>query len=123
MPTPEISDTLTDEDRVNYQHVSFFDYSTIAYKNDFKFVVAALRSENRDYKLSGFDRGHMAAAGNHRSSQADCNQTFLLSNMAPQVQYTSKGCTLIVQYTTKGCTLIVQYTTKGCTLIVQWCSG
>ncbi|XP_071520932.1 endonuclease G, mitochondrial isoform X3 [Panulirus ornatus] len=43
------------------------------------------RSENRDYKGSGFDRGHMAAAGNHRLSLEDCRQTFLLSNMAPQV--------------------------------------
>ncbi|XP_068246772.1 endonuclease G, mitochondrial-like [Palaemon carinicauda] len=42
-------------------------------------------SENRDYKGSGFDRGHMAAAGNHRLSQEICHQTFLLSNMAPQV--------------------------------------
>lgn len=43
------------------------------------------RSENRDYKGSGFDRGHMAAAGNHKLSQKDCHETFLLSNMAPQV--------------------------------------
>ena len=27
----------------------------------------------------------MAPAGNHRKDQAMCNQTFLLSNMAPQV--------------------------------------
>ncbi|XP_047488275.1 endonuclease G, mitochondrial-like isoform X2 [Penaeus chinensis] len=43
------------------------------------------RSENRDYKGSGYDRGHLAAAGNHRRSQEDCNETFLLSNMSPQV--------------------------------------
>lgn len=43
------------------------------------------RSENRDYKGSGFDRGHLAAAGNHRRSQEDCHETFLLSNMSPQV--------------------------------------
>lgn len=43
------------------------------------------RAENKDYRGSGFDRGHMAAAGNHKLSQFDCNQTFLLSNMAPQV--------------------------------------
>ena len=58
------------------------------------------RSRNSDYKYrlikrsgsfgdlpcySGFDRGHMAPAGNHRKDQAMCNQTFLLSNMAPQV--------------------------------------
>ncbi|PSN35568.1 Endonuclease G [Blattella germanica] len=42
-------------------------------------------SLNSDYKRSGFDRGHMAAAGNHRKCQKDVDQTFLLSNMAPQV--------------------------------------
>lgn len=43
------------------------------------------RSENTDYKGSGYDRGHLAAAGNHKASQKDIEQTFLLSNMAPQV--------------------------------------
>lgn len=52
-------------------------------------LLFLIRSENRDYKGSGFDRGHMAAAGNHRLSQKDCHETFLLSNMAPQVQRTS----------------------------------
>ena len=36
-------------------------------------------------RCSGFDRGHMAPAGNHRKDQTMCDQTFLLSNMAPQV--------------------------------------
>lgn len=43
------------------------------------------RSENTDYKGSGFDRGHLAAAGNHKAHQKHCEQTFYLSNMAPQV--------------------------------------
>uniref|UniRef100_A0A2A4JYS5 Endonuclease n=1 Tax=Heliothis virescens TaxID=7102 RepID=A0A2A4JYS5_HELVI len=43
------------------------------------------RSQNTDYKGSGFDRGHMAAAGNHRLSQRHVEQTFFLTNMAPQV--------------------------------------
>jgi len=43
------------------------------------------RSTNSDYKRSGFDRGHMAAAGNHRSAQRLVEETFVLSNMAPQV--------------------------------------
>uniref|UniRef100_A0A1B0GNN3 Endonuclease n=1 Tax=Phlebotomus papatasi TaxID=29031 RepID=A0A1B0GNN3_PHLPP len=43
------------------------------------------RSENSDYKHSGFDRGHLAAAGNHKSIQKHCEDTFFLSNMAPQV--------------------------------------
>ena len=43
------------------------------------------RSRNSDYKYSGFDRGHMAAAGNHMSDQTFMDETFLLTNMAPQV--------------------------------------
>lgn len=43
------------------------------------------RSMNSDYKGSGFDRGHLAAAGNHKSHQEHCEQTFYLTNMAPQV--------------------------------------
>ena len=36
--------------------------------------------------MSGFDRGHLAAAANHRMNQDLCDETFLLSNMAPQVR-------------------------------------
>ncbi|GJQ77067.1 hypothetical protein Trydic_g23638 [Trypoxylus dichotomus] len=43
------------------------------------------RSENSDYLRSGYDRGHLAAAGNHKHSQKHVEQTFFLSNMAPQV--------------------------------------
>ncbi|XP_048776224.2 endonuclease G, mitochondrial-like [Ostrea edulis] len=43
------------------------------------------RSTNADYKKSGYDRGHMAAASNHRHSQKAMNDTFCLSNIAPQV--------------------------------------
>lgn len=43
------------------------------------------RSLNSDYKGSGFDRGHLAAAGNHKAHQLHCEQTFYLTNMAPQV--------------------------------------
>lgn len=43
------------------------------------------RATNQDYKGSGYDRGHLVAAGNHRASQKAMEQTFLLSNIAPQV--------------------------------------
>jgi len=43
------------------------------------------RSLNSDYRGSGFDRGHLAAAGNHRLCQKHVDQTFFLSNIAPQV--------------------------------------
>lgn len=43
------------------------------------------RSTLNDYKNSGYDRGHLAAAGNHRHSQQAMDQTFSLSNISPQV--------------------------------------
>ncbi|CAG0920832.1 unnamed protein product [Notodromas monacha] len=39
----------------------------------------------QDYLNSGFDRGHMAAAANHRSNQKHMQDTFTLLNVAPQV--------------------------------------
>lgn len=58
-------------------------------KSDFyedKTIHGYFRGTNHDYKRSGYDRGHLAAAGNHRYSQDTMNQTFLLSNIAPQVE-------------------------------------
>ncbi|XP_029915268.1 endonuclease G, mitochondrial [Myripristis murdjan] len=42
------------------------------------------RSTNTDYRGSGFDRGHLAAAANHKWSQKAMEDTFYLSNVAPQ---------------------------------------
>ncbi|XP_042334900.1 endonuclease G, mitochondrial [Sceloporus undulatus] len=42
------------------------------------------RATSRDFQGSGFDRGHLAAAANHRRSQEGMEETFLLSNVAPQ---------------------------------------
>ncbi|CAH3191672.1 unnamed protein product, partial [Porites evermanni] len=41
-------------------------------------------TSNEDYRMSGYDRGHLAAAANHRSSQDSMCATFFLSNMSPQ---------------------------------------
>lgn len=43
------------------------------------------RATNSDYKGSGFDRGHLAAAANHKRSQKAMDDTFYLSNVVPQV--------------------------------------
>lgn len=43
------------------------------------------RSTNKDYFRSGFDRGHMAAAGNQKFNADAMQKTFVLSNIAPQV--------------------------------------
>ncbi|XP_053137727.1 endonuclease G, mitochondrial [Hemicordylus capensis] len=42
------------------------------------------RASNEDYRKSGFDRGHLAAAANHKRSQRAMSDTFYLSNIAPQ---------------------------------------
>lgn len=49
------------------------------------YLVITSRATNSDYKGSGYDRGHMAAAGNHKNCQKNIQQTFHLSNIAPQV--------------------------------------
>ncbi|XP_050316208.1 endonuclease G, mitochondrial-like [Anthonomus grandis grandis] len=57
-------------------------------KCDFKeddHIHPYFRSKNSDYKGSGYDRGHLAAAGNHKSCQKHVEETFYLTNMAPQV--------------------------------------
>lgn len=57
-------------------------------KSDFKAdesIHHFFRSDNNDYRKSGFDRGHLAAAGNHKRDQKHMDQTFFLSNMSPQV--------------------------------------
>lgn len=48
-------------------------------------IPAAFRSTNSDYFRSGYDRGHMVPAADAKTSQAAMNETFYLSNIAPQV--------------------------------------
>ncbi|XP_021932348.1 endonuclease G, mitochondrial-like [Zootermopsis nevadensis] len=62
----------------------FVDRSKCEFAEDTS-VHPYFRSVNSDYRGTGFDRGHMAAAGNHRVCQKHVDQTFFLSNIAPQV--------------------------------------
>ncbi|WFD00571.1 nuclease [Malassezia yamatoensis] len=48
-------------------------------------ISELFRSTNAAYFRSGYDRGHMVPAADVKSSQAAMNETFLLSNIAPQV--------------------------------------
>lgn len=48
-------------------------------------LQAGQRSELSDYRGSGYDRGHMAPAADMKFSQAATTESFLLSNMTPQI--------------------------------------
>ena len=48
-------------------------------------LPAMFRATNKDYFRSGYDRGHMVPAADAKSSQDAMNETFLLTNIAPQV--------------------------------------
>jgi endonuclease G len=61
----------------------------ISFKPDVGLPVQA-RATLEDYKGSGFDRGHMAAAANHKSVEA-MKATFILSNAAPQLPQLNRG--------------------------------
>lgn len=72
------SEGIQYNENVNRQKSEFFEDSSIH---------QYFRSTNSDYKNSGFDRGHLAAAGNHRNSQELLDDTFVLSNITPQVSF------------------------------------
>ncbi|KAG0706377.1 hypothetical protein DFH29DRAFT_170779 [Suillus ampliporus] len=48
-------------------------------------LPAMFRAKLQDYFRSGYDRGHMVPAADAKVSQEAMNETFLLSNIAPQV--------------------------------------
>lgn len=48
-------------------------------------IPIAFRARLQDYFRSGYDRGHMVPAADAKISQDAMNETFLLSNIAPQV--------------------------------------
>ena len=47
--------------------------------------ITSLSSHPRDYKRSGYDRGHMKPAAVSTGSRLDMQESFLMSNICPQV--------------------------------------
>lgn len=48
-------------------------------------IPVAYRATLSDYKGSGYDRGHQAPAGDMKSNKNTMKESFLLSNMTPQI--------------------------------------
>ena len=70
-------------------------------------VPEAFRCTDEDYIYSGYDRGHLAAAGNHFNSQPAMDDTFLFTNICPQV---NMPCTSVVSWVHYKCFI---YSTGG----------
>jgi endonuclease G len=60
------------------------DRSNSAFKEDDR-IPPLFRARLADYFRSGYDRGHMVPAADAKHSQLAMDQTFLLTNIAPQV--------------------------------------
>lgn len=54
-------------------------------------VPEMFRAGLGDFKKSGFDRGHLVASANKIDSNIQNSETFLLSNMSPQVAQFNRG--------------------------------
>lgn len=54
-------------------------------------LASGRRAELVDYRNSGYDRGHMAPAGDFKRSAEAMSESFVLSNMAPQWPTLNRG--------------------------------
>lgn len=54
-------------------------------------VPRKARSTPKEYEKTGFDKGHIAAAGNMREDGQSMSQSFFMSNMAPQYPNHNRG--------------------------------
>lgn len=63
-----------------------------------------LRARPDHYKRSGFTRGHLAPAMNHRDSQGATEATFSLANVSPQLERFNAGRWLQLELFTKSLT-------------------
>lgn len=54
-------------------------------------IPEMFRADLADYEGSGFDRGHLVASANQAETEIQNSETFLLSNMSPQVPGFNRG--------------------------------
>ena len=60
------------------------------FREDFR-IPTNFRANLRDYRGSGYDRGHLVASANKNEALLQNRETFLLSNMSPQKPQFNRG--------------------------------
>ncbi|UNZ00172.1 DNA/RNA non-specific endonuclease [Zhouia spongiae] len=71
------------------EHLTYDDRKRPYFNQDPKVETGS--ADWRNYKNSGYDRGHLCPAGDRRFSVAAYNQTFLTSNVSPQEHHFNSG--------------------------------
>ena len=79
-----------------YEKLTKENLDNYASRKDFSFkedpsIPALFRSTLKDFRKSGFDRGHLAAAANHKDSLDAMADSFTLCNMSPQTPEFNRG--------------------------------
>ena len=80
-------------DWVAYELTSAEASGDVARTNDFRedVIIPTKSASLRDYKNSGYDRGHLAPAGDMAFSLTAMSESFLLSNIVPQNSSNNRG--------------------------------
>ncbi len=61
-----------------------------SFRSDYR-IPEKFRADKNVYENSGYDRGHLVASANKLDTQIQNSETFLLSNMCPQVPEFNRG--------------------------------
>jgi len=108
LPTPEAQlvfnlsgyctcyDARTKTPAWTYERLTSKELAGTVNRSHFKFkehedIPEHLRATLADYRNSGFDRGHLAPAGDCKASEEKMDETFLLSNICPQNPQFNRG--------------------------------
>nr|WP_298791921.1 DNA/RNA non-specific endonuclease [uncultured Allomuricauda sp.] len=75
--------------KLSQSHLTYDDRKRPYFIEDPK--VRTKSADWRNYKRSGYDRGHLCPAGDRRFSEQAYNETFYTSNISPQDKYFNAG--------------------------------